>query len=131
MASSAAFPSRSHCAVTGAPEVGSEEHQLLLHLVSLGALSLDKALLHEQSREQARHDSLTGLLGHRVFHEVLEQQIAAANLPIPAIAIAGITIGNVDEVSKTGIRAVAVSSAIIAADDVRAAADGFKRKLKQ
>jgi diguanylate cyclase (GGDEF)-like protein/putative nucleotidyltransferase with HDIG domain len=65
-------------AVTGAPAVGSEEHQLLLHLVSLGALSLDKALLHEQSREQARHDSLTGLLGHRVFHEVLEQQIAAA-----------------------------------------------------
>ena len=47
--------------------------------MSLGALSLDKALLHEQSREQARHDSLTGLLGHRVFHEVLEQQIAAAS----------------------------------------------------
>ena len=46
--------------------------QLLLHLVSLGALSLDKALLYEQSREQARHDSLTGLLGHRVFHEVLD-----------------------------------------------------------
>ena len=61
-------------AVTGAPAVGSEEHQLLLHLLSLGALSLDKALLHEQSREQARHDSLTGLLGHRVFHEVLEQR---------------------------------------------------------
>ena len=65
-------------AVTGAPETGSEQHQLLLHLVSLGALSLDKALLHEQSREQARHDSLTGLLGHRVFHEVLEHQVAAA-----------------------------------------------------
>jgi diguanylate cyclase (GGDEF)-like protein/putative nucleotidyltransferase with HDIG domain len=65
-------------AVTEAPAVGSEQHQLLLHLVSLGALSLDKALLHEQSREQARHDSLTGLLGHRVFHEMLEEQIAAA-----------------------------------------------------
>jgi diguanylate cyclase (GGDEF)-like protein/putative nucleotidyltransferase with HDIG domain len=65
-------------AVAGAPAGGSEQHQLLEHLVSLGALSLDKALLHEQSREQARHDSLTGLLGHRVFHEVLEQQIAAA-----------------------------------------------------
>lgn len=63
--------------VTGAPDVGSERHQLLLHLVSLGALSLDKALLYEQSREQARHDSLTGLLGHRVFHEVLERQIAS------------------------------------------------------
>jgi diguanylate cyclase (GGDEF)-like protein/putative nucleotidyltransferase with HDIG domain len=65
-------------AVTGAPEVGSEQHQLLLHLVSLGALSIDKALLHEQSCEHARHDSLTGLLGHRVFHEALEEQIAAA-----------------------------------------------------
>ncbi len=65
-------------AVTEAPETGSEQHQLLLHLVSLGALSLDKALLHEQSRDQARHDSLTGLLGHRVFHEVLEHQVAAA-----------------------------------------------------
>jgi diguanylate cyclase (GGDEF)-like protein/putative nucleotidyltransferase with HDIG domain len=62
-------------AVTQAPAVGSEQHQMLLHLVSLGALSLDKALLHEQSREQARRDSLTGLLGHRVFHEVLEAQI--------------------------------------------------------
>ena len=64
-------------AVTGAPALGSERHELLLHLVSLGALALDKALLYEQSREQARHDSLTGLLGHRVFHEVLETQIAA------------------------------------------------------
>jgi diguanylate cyclase (GGDEF)-like protein/putative nucleotidyltransferase with HDIG domain len=64
-------------AVTGAPATGSEEHQLLMHLVNLGALSLDKALLYEQSRDQARHDSLTGLLGHRVFHEVLAAQIAA------------------------------------------------------
>jgi diguanylate cyclase (GGDEF)-like protein len=30
--------------------------------------------LYERSREQARQDSLTGLLGHRVFHEVLEEQ---------------------------------------------------------
>ena len=65
-------------AVTGAPEVGSEQQELLLHLVSLGALALDKALLYELSREQARHDSLTGLLGHRVCHELLEEQIAAA-----------------------------------------------------
>jgi diguanylate cyclase (GGDEF)-like protein/putative nucleotidyltransferase with HDIG domain len=64
-------------AVTGAPALGSEQHQLLLHLVSLGALSLDKALSHEKSREQARHDSLTGLLGHRVFHEMLGGQITA------------------------------------------------------
>jgi diguanylate cyclase (GGDEF)-like protein/putative nucleotidyltransferase with HDIG domain len=66
-------------AVTGAPAADSEEHQLLMHLVNLGALSLDKALLYERSREQARHDSLTGLLGHRVFHEVLAAQIATAS----------------------------------------------------
>ncbi len=66
-------------AVTAAPDAGSEQHQRLLHLVNLGALSLDKALLYEQSREQARHDSLTGLLGHRVFHEVLKAALAAAN----------------------------------------------------
>jgi diguanylate cyclase (GGDEF)-like protein len=64
-------------AVTGTPLVGSEQRRMLLHLVSLGALSLDKALLYEQSREQARHDSLTGLLGHRVFHEMLAAQITA------------------------------------------------------
>jgi diguanylate cyclase (GGDEF)-like protein/putative nucleotidyltransferase with HDIG domain len=64
-------------AVAGAPEPGSERYELLLHLVSLGALSLDKALLYELSREQARHDSLTGLLGHGVCHEELEQLIAA------------------------------------------------------
>jgi diguanylate cyclase (GGDEF)-like protein/putative nucleotidyltransferase with HDIG domain len=65
-------------AVTGAPEAGSERYELLLHLVSLGALSLDKALLYEHSREQARHDSLTGLLGHGVCHEELEHLLATA-----------------------------------------------------
>ncbi|HEX3831074.1 MAG TPA: diguanylate cyclase [Solirubrobacteraceae bacterium] len=64
-------------AVAGAPPVGSEAHEMLLHLISLGELSIDKALLYEQSREQARHDSLTGLLGHRVFHEELTAQLAA------------------------------------------------------
>jgi diguanylate cyclase (GGDEF)-like protein len=60
--------------VADAPETGSEEHDLLAHLVGLAALAIDKALLYERSREQARQDSLTGLLGHRVFHEVLEEQ---------------------------------------------------------
>jgi diguanylate cyclase (GGDEF)-like protein/putative nucleotidyltransferase with HDIG domain len=59
-------------AVTGAPVPGSEERELLLHLVGVAAMAVDKALLYERSREQARQDSLTGLLGHRVFQEVLE-----------------------------------------------------------
>jgi thiamine-phosphate pyrophosphorylase len=54
---------------------------------------------------------------------------AAAEIKIPAIAIAGITAGNVDEVLATGIQAVAVSSAVIGAADVRGAAEGLKRKL--
>jgi diguanylate cyclase (GGDEF)-like protein/putative nucleotidyltransferase with HDIG domain len=66
-------------AVIGAPAVDSEAHQLLLHLVNLGALALDKALLHELSIKQARHDSLTGLLGHRVFHETLDQLLKASH----------------------------------------------------
>jgi diguanylate cyclase (GGDEF)-like protein/putative nucleotidyltransferase with HDIG domain len=61
--------------VEGAPEVGSELHELLLHLVGLAALALDKALLYERTNEQARHDALTGLLGHRVFCEMLEEQL--------------------------------------------------------
>jgi diguanylate cyclase (GGDEF)-like protein/putative nucleotidyltransferase with HDIG domain len=65
-------------AVAGAPPVGSEAHEMLLHLVSLGELSIDKALLYEQSQDHARHDSLTGLLGHRVFHEELTAQLATS-----------------------------------------------------
>jgi len=62
--------------VAGAPAPDSDERELLLHMLGLAALAVDKALLYEHSREQARHDSLTGLLGHRVFHEVLERVLA-------------------------------------------------------
>jgi diguanylate cyclase (GGDEF)-like protein/putative nucleotidyltransferase with HDIG domain len=61
-------------AVEGAPPAGSEARERLQHLLGLAAMAIDKALLYERSREQARQDSLTGLLGHRVFQEVLEQQ---------------------------------------------------------
>ena len=65
-------------AVADPPEPGSEAHEMLLHLVGLGALALDKALVYDRSIEQARHDSLTGLLGHRVFHEVLDASLLEA-----------------------------------------------------
>jgi diguanylate cyclase (GGDEF)-like protein/putative nucleotidyltransferase with HDIG domain len=64
-------------AVAGAPKHGSERRELLVHLLGLAALAIDKALLYQHSREQARQDSLTGLLGHRVFHELLEELTAA------------------------------------------------------
>ncbi len=59
-------------AVSSPPPPHSECEEMLRHLVGLGALALEKALLYQQSREHARHDSLTGLLGHRVFQQTLE-----------------------------------------------------------
>jgi diguanylate cyclase (GGDEF)-like protein/putative nucleotidyltransferase with HDIG domain len=64
-------------AVANAPAAGTEAHELLLHLLDLAAMAVDKALLYAHSREQARRDSLTGLLGHRVFHEVLAEHTGA------------------------------------------------------
>ena len=54
---------------------------------------------------------------------------AAREMKIPAVAIAGITAESVDEVIASGIRAVAVSSAVISADDVRAAAARIKARV--
>lgn len=53
----------------------------------------------------------------------------AAEIPIPAAAIAGITPGNVDQLTAVGCRCVAVCSAIISAADPKAEAEKFKRAL--
>lgn len=53
----------------------------------------------------------------------------AQDIRIPAVGIAGITIENVDQVMATGLRAVAVTQAIVGADDVNAAARAFKSRL--
>jgi thiamine-phosphate pyrophosphorylase len=59
------------------------------------------------------------------------RQVAGARppLPIAAVAIAGIHAANVDEVLATGLSAVAVSSAVLSAADVRAAAAELKDKV--
>ena len=53
----------------------------------------------------------------------------AEQIKIPAVAIAGITEANVDEVLATGINAVAVTAAVAGADDPRSAAMRLKKKL--
>ena len=53
----------------------------------------------------------------------------AREIKLPAVAIAGITAENVDEVLATGIRAVAVTAAVTQADDPQAAAAVLKAKL--
>jgi thiamine-phosphate pyrophosphorylase len=54
---------------------------------------------------------------------------AAKHVRIPTVAIAGITAQNVDEVISTGVKAVAVSSAVISADDPKRAAEQIKARL--
>jgi thiamine-phosphate pyrophosphorylase len=54
-----------------------------------------------------------------------------STIPIPAVAIAGITEQNVDEVVRTGVRAIAVTAAVVSADDPRAAAERLKRKMTE
>jgi thiamine-phosphate pyrophosphorylase len=53
----------------------------------------------------------------------------ASEIRLPSVAIAGITAGNVDEVIGTGVRAIAVTAAVLDCDDPRAAAAELKGQL--
>lgn len=54
---------------------------------------------------------------------------AAAQISIPSVAIAGITLVNLDQVLQSGVGAVAIASAITNAADPFAATSDFKKKL--
>lgn len=56
-------------------------------------------------------------------------RVVAQTIPIPAVAIAGITEENVDEVLSTGVRAIAVTAAVVCADDPRSAAGRLKHRI--
>ncbi len=53
----------------------------------------------------------------------------ARSISIPAVAIAGITLENLDQVIATGMRAVAVTAAVVGCENVAQAARDFKAKL--
>jgi thiamine-phosphate pyrophosphorylase len=55
--------------------------------------------------------------------------VVAKTVRIPAVAIAGITAANVDEVIQSGLRRIAVTAAVAAADDPQAAAATLKARL--
>jgi thiamine-phosphate pyrophosphorylase len=57
--------------------------------------------------------------------------IAASDFPIPAVAIAGITEQNVDEVLASGMKSIAVTAAVAGCDDPRTAAARLKAKLSK
>jgi thiamine-phosphate pyrophosphorylase len=61
---------------------------------------------------------------------VYARQVASA-IPLPAVAISGITAENVNEVLATGIRAIAVTAAVLGADNPREAAVHLKGILAQ
>jgi thiamine-phosphate pyrophosphorylase len=54
---------------------------------------------------------------------------AAEQIPLPSVAIAGITEQNADEVLATGVRAIAVTAAVAGCDDPRGAAARLKLKF--
>lgn len=49
----------------------------LAGVTAQAATALDSAVRLEQMTHLARHDNLTGLLGHRAFHEALDAQLAS------------------------------------------------------
>jgi thiamine-phosphate pyrophosphorylase len=53
----------------------------------------------------------------------------AAQIPLPAVAIAGISEENLDQVLATGIQAIAITAAIAACDDPRGATARLKAKI--
>ena len=55
---------------------------------------------------------------------------AVEQIPIPVVAIAGITLKNVDEVRATGVRCIAVTSAVTAAPDPELAARELKCRME-
>jgi GGDEF domain-containing protein len=60
---------------------------LLAGVVAQAATALDNARLIETMVHQARFDNLTGLLGHRAFHEALELQLEGSKGPFTLASI--------------------------------------------
>jgi thiamine-phosphate pyrophosphorylase len=54
---------------------------------------------------------------------------ALAQVPIPCVAIGGITLDNLDTLLEAGVRTIAVCAAIIAAPDPAAACQAFRKRL--
>jgi diguanylate cyclase (GGDEF)-like protein len=79
-----------HVAVTERPERLQPTPgllDLLAGVVAQTATALDNARLIETMAHQARFDNLTGLLGHRAFHEALEIQLDRGNGPFTLASI--------------------------------------------
>ena len=64
----------------------------------------------------------------RITREQLKE--ICASVSIPAVAIGGITLENVDELKDGGMSGIAVVSAVFSADDIQKAASFLKEKAK-
>jgi diguanylate cyclase (GGDEF)-like protein/putative nucleotidyltransferase with HDIG domain len=79
-----------HVSVTDKPErlqPSAALLDLLAGVVAQTATALDNARLIETMAHQARFDNLTGLLGHRAFHEALEILLERGKGPFTLAAI--------------------------------------------
>ena len=71
---------------------------LLAGVVAQASTALDNARLLETMSHQARHDNLTGLLGHRAFQEALDEHLGADG-PDPTFTLATIDIDDFKRVN--------------------------------
>ena len=65
--------------------------------------------------------------GPPIALEVLKQVLAEIQLPV--VAVGGINAGNVSQLTDIGAKCVAVCSAVISADDPKAAGEAIKKLL--
>ncbi len=59
-------------------DMSKDKHQFFYVLTSLISSAIQHCYLNAQAREQAKTDALTGVANHRLFHEMLDREIARA-----------------------------------------------------
>jgi diguanylate cyclase (GGDEF)-like protein len=70
----------------------------LTGVVAQAATALDNAKLIERMAHQARHDNLTGLLGHRAFHESLDE-VLHDGAPVGGFTLATVDIDDFKDIN--------------------------------
>jgi diguanylate cyclase (GGDEF)-like protein len=112
--------------VTDRPERLRRSQDLLDRLagvVAQAATALDNARLIETMAHQAQHDNLTGLLGHRAFHESLDELLAAPD-SAGGFTLATIDIDNFKEINDRFGHPIGDEALVFVAEVLRASVRG-------
>jgi diguanylate cyclase (GGDEF)-like protein len=96
----------------------------LAGVVAQAATALDNARLIETMAHQAQHDNLTGLLGHRAFHESLDALLAVAPEAGAGFTLATIDIDNFKEINDRFGHPVGDEALVFVAEALRGSVRG-------